>query len=323
MNYPLFSRTELLIKYVRLMDKILNLDSVDLYNKLYGLETLNPLVSVIDLNKATSSVDLIRFNYGIYALYLKLEKACDIKYGRQTYDYQEGTIVCFAPGQTAETNPTTDKVQVNAHGILFHPDLLRGTSLGKSLKKYTFFSYEVNEALHLSEEERSIVMDCLKIIRMELEHGVDKHSKTLLVNHIELLLNYCMRFYERQFITRGKTNRDVLTRFENLLDEYFESALAEQDGLPTVKYFADKLCLSSNYFGDMFKKETGKSPQEYIQEKVIELAKERISDTADTVSQIAYSLGFQYPQHFCRLFKKRVGYTPSEYRAQIGLSTNL
>ena len=305
------------------MDKILNLDSVDLYNKLYGLETLNPLVSVIDLNKATSSVDLIRFNYGIYALYLKLEKACDIKYGRQTYDYQEGTIVCFAPGQTAETNPTTDKVQVNAHGILFHPDLLRGTSLGKNIKKYTFFSYEVNEALHLSEEERSIVMDCLKIIRMELEHGVDKHSKTLLVNHIELLLNYCMRFYERQFITRGKTNRDVLTRFENLLDEYFESTLAEQDGLPTVKYFADKLCLSSNYFGDMFKKETGKSPQEYIQEKVIELANERISGTADTVSQIAYSLGFQYPQHFCRLFKKRVGYTPSEYRAQIGLSTNL
>lgn len=305
------------------MDKILNLDSVDLYNKLYGLETLNPLVSVIDLNKATSSVDLIRFNYGVYALYLKLEKACDIKYGRQTYDYQEGTIVCFAPGQTAETNPTTYKVQVNAHGILFHPDLLRGTSLGKSIKKYTFFSYEVNEALHLSEEERSIVMDCLKIIRMELEHGVDKHSKTLLVNHIELLLNYCMRFYERQFITRGKTNRDVLTRFENLLDEYFESTLAEQDGLPTVKYFADKLCLSSNYFGDMFKKETGKSPQEYIQEKVIELAKERISDTADTVSQIAYSLGFQYPQHFCRLFKKRVGYTPSEYRAQIGLSMNL
>jgi transcriptional regulator len=323
MNYPLFLRTELLIKYVRLMDKILNLDSVDLYNKLYGLETLNPLVSVIDLNKATSSVDFIRFNYGIYALYLKLEKACDIKYGRQTYDYQEGTIVCFAPGQTAETNPTTDKVQVNAHGILFHPDLLRGTSLGKNIKKYTFFSYEVNEALHLSEEERSIVMDCLKIIRMELEHGVDKHSKTLLVNHIELLLNYCMRFYERQFITRGKTNRDVLTRFENLLDEYFESTLAEQDGLPTVKYFADKLCLSSNYFGDMFKKETGKSPQEYIQEKVIELAKERISGTADTVSQIAYSLGFQYPQHFCRLFKKRVGYTPSEYRAQIGLSTNL
>ena len=298
------------------MDKILNLDNVDLYNKLYGLETLNPLISVVDLNKATNGVDLIRCNYGVYALFLKLEKACDIRYERQTYDYQEGTIVCFAPGQTAETTPTTDKVQVNVYGILFHPDLLRGTSLGKVIKKYTFFSYEVSEALHLSEEERSIVMDCLKIIRMELEHGVDRHSKTLLVNHIELLLNYCMRFYERQFITRSKANSDVLTRFESLLDEYFEGATAESNGLPTVKYFADKLCLSSNYFGDMFKKETGKTPQEYIQTKVIELAKERISVAEETVSQIAYSLGFQYPQHFCRLFKKRVGCTPNEYRAQ-------
>ena len=298
------------------------IDSVDRYNEIFGLETRHPLVSIIDLAKSTTWPTRAWFRYEVYALYLKNVKCGDIKYGRQYYDYQDGTIVCFAPGQITDLEMLPN-IQPNAHGILFHPDLLRGTSLGKSIKKYTFFSYEVNEALHLSEEERSIVMDCLKIIRMELEHGVDKHSKTLLVNHIELLLNYCMRFYERQFITRGKTNRDVLTRFENLLDEYFESALAEQDGLPTVKYFADKLCLSSNYFGDMFKKETGKSPQEYIQEKVIELAKERISDTADTVSQIAYSLGFQYPQHFCRLFKKRVGYTPSEYRAQIGLSTNL
>ena len=298
------------------MDKILNLDSVDLYNKLYGLETLNPLVSVIDLNKATSSVDLIRFNYGIYALYLKLEKACDIKYGRQTYDYQEGTIVCFAPGQTAETNPTTDKVQVNAHGILFHPDLLRGTSLGKNIKKYTFFSYEVNEALHLSEEERSIVMDCLKIIRMELEHGVDKHSKTLLVNHIELLLNYCMRFYERQFITRNQVNKDIIVRFEHLLDEYFQGQVALTEGLPSVKYFADKVCLSPNYFGDLIKKETGKTAQEYIQCRIIELAKERILEGSQTVSQIAYELGFQYPQHFSRLFKKHVGYTPNEYKQQ-------
>ncbi len=298
------------------MDKILNLNSVDQYNKLYGLETLHPLVSVIDLNKATRQVDYAHWNYGVYALYLKLEKACDIRYGRQTYDYQEGTIVCFAPGQTTETTVTTDCTQINALGILFHPDLLRGTSLGRAIKNYTFFSYEVNEALHLSEEERGIVMDCLRIIRMELEHGVDKHSKTLLVNHIELLLNYCMRFYERQFATRSKANRDVLTRFEQLLDEYFEGSLAERGGLPTVKYFADKICLSPNYFGDMLKKETGKTPQEYIQEKVIEVAKERVIGTNDTVSQIAYSLGFQYPQHFCRQFKKRVGCTPNEYRIQ-------
>lgn len=299
------------------MDKILNLDSVKLYNHLYGLETLHPLVSVINLNKATRGVDSIRLNYGVYALFLKLEKACDIKYGRQTYDYEEGTIVCFAPGQTAETTPTTEHIQTNAYGIIFHPDLLRGTSLGKSIKKYTFFSYETNEALHISEEERGIILDCLNIIQKELEHGIDRHSRNLIVTYIELILGYCMRFYERQFITRTKQNRDVLTRFERFLDEYFESSTAEREGLPTVRYLADKLCLSPNYFGDMLKKETGKTPQEYIQIKVIELAKERITNTEDTVSEIAYSLGFQYPQHFCRLFKKRVGCTPNVYRTQI------
>ena len=298
------------------MDKILNLNSVDLYNQLYGLETLNPLVSVIDLNKATRKMTYTHWNYGVYALYLKMEKACDIKYGRQTYDYQEGTVVCFAPGQTTETTLNTERIQLNVLGILFHPDLLRGTALGKNIKKYTFFSYEVNEALHLSAEERYIIEDLLKIIRMELEYGIDKHSKVLLVNHIELLLNYCMRFYERQFTTRSRINSDALTRFEKLLNEYFEGTLAEQNGLPTVKYFADKLCLSPNYFGDMLKKETGKNPQEYIQEKLIELAKERISDSEETVSQIAYSLGFQYPQHLCRLYKKLVVCTPNEYRTQ-------
>lgn len=295
---------------------ILELNEVDQYNKLYGLETLHPLVSVIDLNKATRPVDCIRLRYGVYALFLKLEKACDIKYGRQTYDYKEGTIVAFAPGQTAETTPTTEHIQSNAYGIVFHPDLLHGTPLGKNIRKYTFFSYEVNEALHLSEQEQTIILDCLKIIQMELEHGVDSHSKRLIAMHIELLLGYCMRFYDRQFITRSKANHDALTRFESLLDEYFEGEQAEENGLPTVRYFADKLCLSANYFGDMLKKETGKTPQEYIQDKVIEIAKERITDTKDTVSEIAYSLGFQYPQHLCRLFKKRVGCTPNEYRAQ-------
>lgn len=298
------------------MDKIFDLNSVDQYNELYGLETLNPLVSVVDLNKATRRMEYVHWHYGVYALYLKLEKACDIRYGRQNYDYQEGTIVCFAPGQSTETTITNDRIQQNVLGILFHPDLLQGTALGKSIRKYTFFSYEANEALHLSEEERAIVTDCLKIIRMELEHGVDKHSKTLLVTHIELLLNYCMRFYERQFATLSRANHDVLARFERLLDDYFEGPLAERDGLPTVKYFADKVCLSPNYFGDMLKKETGKTPQEYIQEKVIEVAKERVAGTDETVSRIAYSLGFQYPQHFCRQFKRRVGCTPNEYRAR-------
>ena len=299
------------------MEELIKLDSVDKYNKLFGLETLHPMVAVVDLSKATVWPEHFKINYGVYALFLKDTKCGDITYGRQPYDYKEGTIVCFAPGQTAETTSTVTNIQTNAYGILFHPDLLRGTSLSKTIKSYTFFSYEVNEALHVSEEEQTIILDCLNIIRKELEHGIDKHSKKLIATYIELLLGYCMRFYERQFITRSKSNRDVLIRFEYLLDEYFEGAAAERDGLPSVKYFADKLCLSPNYFGDMLKKETGKTPQEYIQEKVIEIAKDRIVGTRDTVSQIAYSLGFQYPQHLCRLFKKREGCTPNEYRARM------
>ena len=295
------------------MDKVIKLENVNQYNELYGLETLHPLVSVVDLTKA---VNHIQMNYGLYALFLKEEKSCDIKYGRQYYDYQEGTIVCFGPGQTASVSTFEDEISPAVYGIIFHPDLIRGTSLGKEIKKYTFFSYAVNEALHLSEQEKEIVKDCLKKISIELEHGIDKHSKALIAMNIELLLNYCMRFYERQFITRNSANKDALTKFEQLLDEYFQSKLPIQEGLPSVKYFADKVYLSPNYFGDMVKKETGKTPQEHIQSKVIELAKERIADTEETVSQIAYSLGFQYPQHLCRLFKKRVGCTPNEYRSQ-------
>ena len=298
------------------MNKIIKLESVDQYNSLYGLETLHPLVSVVDLTKATKSINHIQMNYGLYALFLKETKSCDIKYGRQYYDYQEGTIVCFAPGQSASVEMLEDEIQPQVFGIVFHPDLIRGTSLGKSIKKYTYFSYAVSEALHLSEQEKEIVMDCLKKIQIELEHAIDKHSKELIAMNIELLLNYCMRFYERQFITRNNVNKDTLTKFEQLLDDYFESQLPMQDGLPSVKYFADKIHLSPNYFGDMIKKDTGKTPQEHIQEKIIELAKERIIGTDNTVSEISYALGFQYPQHFVRFFKRHVGYTPREYRLQ-------
>lgn len=298
------------------MDKIIKLENVGQYNSLYGLETLHPLVSIVDLTKATKTVNHLQMNYGIYALFLKLARSCDIKYGRQSYDYQEGTVVCFGPGQTVGIETIEDEVNPPVYGIVFHPDLIRGTSLGKNIKNYTFFSYAVNEALHLSDQEKELVMDCLHKINIELEHAIDKHSKALIAMNIELLLNYCMRFYERQFITRNVANKDALTKFEELLDEYFQSSLPMQDGLPSVKYFADKIYLSPNYFGDMIKKETGKTPQEHIQLKVIELAKERIAETDQTVSQIAYALGFQYPQHLCRLFKRRVGCTPNEYRAQ-------
>ena len=200
--------------------------------------------------------------------------------------------------------------------LLFHPDFIRGTSLGQKIKKYTFFSYESNEALHLSEEERMIVLDCLEKIRMELLHAIDKHTKGLIATNIELLLDYCMRFYERQFTTREQVNKDIIVRFERLLDDYFDSDGPLREGLPTVKYFADKVFLSANYFGDMIRKQTGQTASEYIQNKLIERAKEALLGTDKTTSEIAYGLGFQYPQHLSRMFKRVTGYTPNEFRSQ-------
>ena len=295
------------------MKEVIKLDTVDQYNQFFGLETLHPLVSVVDLSEATKFPTHFTMNYGIYALFLKKVKCGDIRYGRQIYDYQEGTVTSFAPGQVVETE-MQQGVKPSAHGLLFHPDLIKGTSLGQDIKQYSFFSYASAEALHLSEEEKGIFMDCLEKIEMELQHPIDKHSKRLISRNIELLLDYCMRFYERQFITRSESNKSVLVKFEALFDDYFQSDKPQTDGLPSVKYFADKVFLSPNYFGDLIKKETGKSAQEYIQTRMIDLAKEMIAGTEKTVSQIAYELGFQYSQHFNRIFKKNVGYTPGEYR---------
>ena len=296
-----------------LMKEVIKLDTVDQYNRLFGLETLHPLVSVVNLSEATRFPTHFTMNYGVYALFLKNVKCGDIRYGRQIYDYQEGTVTSFAPGQVVEVD-MPQGVRPNAYGLLFHPDLIKGTSLGQDIKHYSFFSYASAEALHLSEEEKSIFTDCLEKIRMELQHPIGKHSKRLISRNIELLLDYCMRFYERQFITRSESNKSVLVKFEALLDDYFQSDKPQTDGLPSVKYFADKVFLSPNYFGDLIKKETGKSAQEYIQTRMIDIAKEMIAGTEKTVSQIAYELGFQYSQHFNRIFKKNTGYTPGEYR---------
>lgn len=278
------------------------------------METRHPLVNVIDLSKATRYPTRFRINYGVYALYLKDSRCGDILYGRQNYDYQDGTIVCFAPGQIAATE-MEQGIKPEAHGILFHPDLIRGTALGQEIKNYSFFSYETREALHISEEERRIVMDCFSKIETELEHAIDKHSRRLITANIGVLLDYCMRFYDRQFTTRSEVNHDVIVRFERLLNDYFDSDAPQQEGLPTVKYFADKVFLSPNYFGDMISKQTGKTASEYIQEKVIEKAKENLLSSNKTMSQIAFELGFQYPQHLSRMFKRAVGCTPNEYRA--------
>jgi len=295
------------------MAKIEHLEHIFEYNDLLGVETLHPLVSVIDFSEARM-IRRMRHTFGFYALFLKEVKCGNLIYGRQYYDYQEGTIVAIAPGQVAGVEDNGEMFQPKGWALVFHPDLIRGTSLGRHIRDYSFFSYEANEALHLSEQERGIVVDCLHKIRTETEHAVDKHTQRLITANIELLLDYCVRFYERQFITRSNVNNDILIRFERLLDDYFSSERPQTEGLPSVKYCAGQLHLSPNYFGDLIKKETGRTAQDHIRLKLIDAAKERIFDARKSVSEIAYELGFRYPQHFTRLFKKVTGLTPREYR---------
>ncbi len=297
--------------------EVMVIDTVDGYNQWMGYETKHPLVAVVDLSKANPRQPRreITVQYGLYSVWLKQSYCGDITYGRQPYDYQEGTVTSFAPGQVVHFKPSSDK-NPQALGLLFHPDLIRGTSLGKDIKQYDFFSYSSREALHLSEDEKAIFSDCLAKIQQELDHPIDQHSRKLICRNIELLLDYCLRFYERQFITRRAANLDVLDKFEDLLNDYFRQGRPLREGLPSVKYFAQECYLSPNYFGDLVKKETGKTPQEFIQSKIIDLAKDELAGSEKTVSEIAYSLGFQYSQHFNRYFKRNVGMTPSVWRVE-------
>ena len=296
------------------MGTIVKLNTIQEYNMVMGVETLHPLVSVVDFS-TLKSLKHGRKNFGLYCIFLKQLKCGELSYGRSTYDYQEGTLVFVAPSQVAGIDHDGETLNPQGKVLAFHPDLLRGTSLGRKMKDYSFFSYEANEALHMSERERQIILNCFVEIQEELERAIDKHSKDIIASTIELLLNHCQRFYDRQFITRENINKDILVRFENLLSDYFESDQPQTVGLPSVQYVADRLHLSPNYFGDLIKKETGKSAQESIQLFVIEKAKERLYDENKTVSEVAYELGFKYPHHLSRLFKKVVGMTPNEYRA--------
>jgi AraC-like DNA-binding protein len=294
------------------MEDIINFRNIKEYNAFNNNETLHPLVSVVNLDKADPR-KLSRMRYDFYTVFLKKIHCGDLRYGLHNYDYEEGTLIFLAPGQVIGQNGD-EFYQPQGIALVFHPDLISGTSLGKNISDYHFFSYAVNEALHLSEQERKIIQDCFAKIEYELQHAIDKHSRQLIVSNIELFLNYCVRFYDRQFITRENVNKGVLERFEQLLDSYFSSNRPQNIGLPSVSWCADELNLSTNYFGDLIKKETGVSAQEYIQSKVINVAKERIFDNSKSISEIAYELGFRYPQHFSRLFKQKIGKTPVEFR---------
>lgn len=295
------------------MSNSVNFETVNDYNQFNNHETLHPLVNVIDFSKAHKRTGS-KMNFNLYCIFLKDVKCGDLKYGRATYDYQEGTLVFVSPGQVVDVENKVDVYQPMGHGLVFHPDLIKGTALAKSISEYGFFSYQNNEALHLSLKEQQLVLECFAKIQSELEQSVDKHSKKLIASNIELFLNYCERFYDRQFITRENVNKGILEKFEELLNSYFSSEKPNSFGLPSVAYCADELNLSPNYFGDLIKKETGKTAQEYIQNKIIDVAKERVFDADKSISQIAYDLGFKYPQHLTRLFKQRVGFTPNEYR---------
>lgn len=295
------------------MEEILKFDTVGQYNAFNRNETLHPLVSVVDLSKAAPR-QMRRMSYGFYVVFLKEIKCGDLKYGISNYDYEEGTLVFLAPNQVIGSQGE-EYYQPQGLALIFHADFIHGTSLGRQMNDYTFFSYSTNEALHLSERERQIILDCFAKIKFELEQGVDKHSKKLIVSNIELFLNYCIRFYDRQFITREHAIKGTLEKFETLLHDFFLTDKPQEVGLPSVAYCAHELNLSANYFGDLIKKETGKSAHEYIQLKLIEVAKEKIFDTRKSVSEIAYELGFKYPQHFSRVFKQHVGVSPQEYRS--------
>ncbi|WP_221391384.1 AraC family transcriptional regulator [Dyadobacter sp. NIV53] len=301
------------------MENILRFKTIHEYNAFNKHETLHPLVSIVDLSKADPR-ESRRMSYDFYVVFLKKIHCGDLRYGLNIYDYEEGTLIFLAPGQAIGENIKDNFYQPQGYALVFHPDLLLGTTLGRHMSDYTFFSYEVNEALHLSEQERSIVKDCFSKIQYELEQRIDKHSKKLVSANIELFLDYCVRFYDRQFITRDTANKGILEKFDGLLNEYFQSDKPHQLGLPTVSYCADELNISPNYFGDIIKKETGKSAQEFIQMKIINMAKERVFNLDKSVSEIAYELGFKYPQHFSRLFKQRVGISPNEYRIHTDLN---
>lgn len=293
----------------------IDLSSVDVYNKLYGLPTHHPLVAVVDLKDAAQLVNNALWRYGLYAVYLKNNKACRLRYGMKEYDYQEGSVVTFAPGAEVLAEYTDEELSPDAIGILFHPDLIVGTPLGERIGKYGFFHYSQKEALHLSESEKALFMDCAAKIRAEVEHPIDSHSADLISVNIQMLLEYLNRFYDRQFFTRHKVNTEVVSRFEQELHRYYEVGNGS-DGVPTVAYFAQRANLTPGYFGDLVRKELGITAQEIISSHIIRTAKQRLVGTGDDISVIAYGLGFQYPQHFARLFKKMTGQSPGQFRKE-------
>ena len=288
------------------------INTIQDFNDYQGVETLHPLVSVVHVEN-TKHIKECVMHYGVYAIYLKENKGCKLSYGRTPYDFDEMTVTSFAPGQVVKVEPNPDVPFAKFTALVFHPDILNRTALGRQISRYEFFGYASTEALHLSAQEVEVFRGVLAMIEQELHRAIDKHTRELIVSNIELLLNYCLRFYDRQFITREEINHSVVKKFIEMLDDYI-STKALHDGLPTVAYFADKCCLSNGYFGNLVRVETGRTAKDIISDHVLAYAKQLLNDEALTITIISSRLGFEYPQHFVRFFKSHTGKTPSAYR---------
>ncbi len=287
-------------------------NTVQEFNDHYGIATPHPLVNVLH-SEAGGRVEEATYHYGLYALFLKENKSCKLSYGRTEYDFDEMTVTSFAPGQTIHVEPNPEVTVPKWTALVFHPDLLCRTPLGRNISRYEFFDYTSNEALHLSTSEIDIFRDVLSMIKQELCRSIDKHTRELIVSNIELLLNYCLRFYDRQFITREEINHSVVRKFTALLDQYINEK-AEHEGLPSVAYFADKCFYSPKYFGELVKAETGRTAKDFINDRLLRSAKQLLDDESLSISSVSQRLGFEYPQHFVRFFKAQTGKTPSAYR---------
>ena len=299
------------------MKPIIHLKAIPDLNNFVQIKTLHPLVAVVDFSKVDEYIeDGTRISADFYTIMFKNYCANHLRYGRQSYDFQDGSLMCIGPRQVLAMDGEIEKKdEMMGWGLFFHPDLLRGTSLGSRMSEYTFFGYETAEALHLSDKEKHILFDCVQKIESELQENIDPHSQTLIVSNIELLLNYCSRYYGRQFITRRHSNSTTVSQVEQLLKHYFNADKLQETGLPTVKYLAEHVHLSASYLSDLLKKETGMNAQEHIHYHLIEEAKSILLNTDQSVGEIAYALGFEYPQYFSKLFKQKTGQTPIEYRS--------
>lgn len=294
------------------MSKFLKVRNVNDYSEYVGHKDTHPLVSVINYAEV-SPVRHCLCNYSVYGLFLRDDVNVDLTYGFGKYDYKEGTLICVAPGQIGGKEDNGELAEIKGWALLFHPDILHGTHLEQAIKEYSFFDYRINEALHMSDEEHDTLVSLMRQIRNEITcNKRDDFQDAIIVAYIEAMLNYCRRFYNRQFLTRKIENTDLLKKFSALLYEYFDNGKQLSLGIPTVQYCADELCMSANYFGDLIKKATGDTASHYIRSHIIQHAKNMLA-SGETIAQTAYALGFEYPQHFSRMFKKLAGMTPKEY----------